>query len=218
MTTRICLALAIISGVCALAPRDGLADSDGYYCTADGYLAYEFSFSKYSSGEHVLTLIFFDDAPGRIESVEVPMDTFQVHGMKCEADAVEILAFTAIYRIELADRRNLVATKSRDFGENLNTDAGISIDDYRDFGNLIAWNSSTAGESAKDVDITVIPVAPANRAFGYSLHLTAYSDSHTTDGGSIHNIYTHSKIVKKAGARIEDILDIHSGFSEFTVD
>lgn len=138
--------------------------------------------------------------------------------MKCEADAVEVLAFTALYRIELADRRNLAATRTRDFGEDLNTDAGISIDDYRDFGNLIAWNSSTTGESAREADVLIIPVAPANRAFGYSLHLTAYSESHVTHGGSIHNVYTHNRIVKKAGARIEDILDIHSGFSEFTVD
>jgi hypothetical protein len=201
-----------------MAPRDSLADSDGYYCAADGYLAYEFSFSKYRSSEHVLTIVFFDDVPGRIEPVDVPLDAFQVHGMRCTADAVELLAFTALYRIDLIDRRSLNAKKIRDFGGQMDTDSGIDTDHYRNFGNLIAWNIATTGESLPGPEVDVISLSRINGTFAYSLHMTAYGESHAADGGSIHNIYTHSKIVKKAGARIEDILDIHSGFSMHSVD
>jgi len=207
----------MVSGLCAGAPRDGLADSDGYYCAAGGYLAYEFSFSKYSTGKHLLTIVFFDDAPGRIEPLDVALDPFQVHGMKCDEDSVEVLGFTALYRIDLSDRPNLAAARIRDLGGNMNAGSSINVADYRKFDNLVA-PIATAGGAPSGADVTIVPLAPTNRNFSYFLHLNAYSESHTGEGGSIHNIYTHSKIVKKAGARIEDIFDIHSGYSELTVD
>lgn len=218
MAARCCLVLALLFGLCALAPRDALADSDGYYCTTDRYIAYEFSFSKRLSSAHVLTVIFFDDAEGRIEAIDVTLAVFQVHGMKCGADAVEILSFKELYEIDLTDRGNLAAAKIREFGGNISTDPGVNVDDYRNLGNLGAWNSATANAPLAEPELTVIPLSSTNKTFKYFLHITAYSESHRYDGGSIHFTYIHSKIVKKNGPVVYDIFDIYSGYGEMTVD
>ena len=126
MTARYCLAFGLFLGLCVLTPRDALADSDGYYCTTDRYIAYEFSFSKRLSSAHVLTVVFFDDAEGRIEAIDVPLDVFQVHGMKCDDDAVELLSYAALYRIELSNRRNAAALKIREFVGNAYDNAGLN--------------------------------------------------------------------------------------------
>ncbi len=218
MTARCLLASTLLLGLCVLTPRGALADSDGYYCTTDRYIAYEFSFSKRLSSAHVLTVIFFDDTEGRIEAIEVPLAVFQVHGMKCDDDAVELLSSTELYRIDLSNRGNAATFKIREFDGNVYDNPDLNRDEYRGDGNLGAWNSVTASAPLPEPDLTVIPLSPANETFRYFLHITAYSESHLYDGGGIHFTYVHSKIVKKGGPVVYDIFDIHSGYSEMTVD
>ena len=218
MTARSCLAFGLFLGLCTLAPRDGLADSDGYYCTTDRYIAYEFSFSKRLSSAHVLTVVFFDDAEGRIEAIDVPLDVFQVHGMKCDDDAVELLSSTELDRIDLSNRRNAATLKIREFDGNVYNNPDLKRDEYRGDGNLGAWNSAMANAPLAEPELTVIPLSSANKTFKYSLHITAYSESHSYDDGSIHFTYIHSKIVKKGGPVVYDIFDIYSGYGEMTVD
>lgn len=218
MAARYCLALALLFGLYILTPRNALADSDGYYCTTDRYIAYEFSFSKRLSSAHVLTVIFFDDVEGRIEAIDVPLATFQVHGMKCDPDAVELLSFTELYRIDLSNRENAAALKIREFDGNANNNPDLNRDDYRGNGNLGAWNSVVGKSPLPKPALTVIPLSPANKNFKYFLHVTAYTESHLYDSGSIHFTYIHSKTVKKGGPAVYDIFDIFSGSSAMTVD
>jgi hypothetical protein len=73
------------------------ADSDGCYCTGNGYLAYELRFFRTPGPEapHVLRVIRFDD--GMRQAGEVIMEDFQVHQMTCDADRIEIAGFGKNY-------------------------------------------------------------------------------------------------------------------------
>lgn len=219
MTARYCFVFVVFFGLGALMPRAVLADSDGYYCKTDQYIAYEFSFSKYSWSKHVLTVVFFDDSPGEIASMDVPLAAFQVHGMKCGADAVEVLAFDALYRIDLSSRKNQAAVKIRSFEGNINDkDINLDIGDYNKIGNISGWNWELAGPySYSDrAKVAIIPLSAANETFKYFLHMDAYTEVNESDGGSVHNIYIHTKIVKKERVIVYDIHDIFSGHTMAT--
>jgi len=64
------------------------ADSDGYYCSAPGYLAVEFrAFSTPGlNGEHVLKILRFDEATGPRWTGEVSFEDFQPHALVCASN------------------------------------------------------------------------------------------------------------------------------------
>jgi len=58
------------------------ADSDGYYCVADKYLAYELRRAEADS-PHMLVVLRAD-----ADEINVTLPDFQVHGMRCTAGAM----------------------------------------------------------------------------------------------------------------------------------
>jgi hypothetical protein len=69
------------------------ADSDGFYCTAKGYIAYDLRSFKTPGlrAPHILRVVWFG---GGIRSGgEAAMQDFQVHELRCEADRVEIAGY-----------------------------------------------------------------------------------------------------------------------------
>ena len=85
-----------------------LADSDGYYCTGPGILAFETSLSV-APGEHRLHVLRFSpDGIVRHEPIVLP--EFQVHGVTCEVHAIEIEGTKTGCTVDLSDPANPVVT------------------------------------------------------------------------------------------------------------
>ena len=77
------------------------ADSDGYFCASSAFLAYEFSYSKDPSDQHKLYVLRFGAEPkGKPQWLKIP--GFQVHGMKCSADRVEMVGWDKRYVYSVA--------------------------------------------------------------------------------------------------------------------
>lgn len=82
--------------VLALGIGSAKADSDGYFCSSSAFLAYEFSYSKEPSDQHKLYLVRFGAEPkGKPQWLKIP--GFQVHGMRCSADRVEMVGWDKRY-------------------------------------------------------------------------------------------------------------------------
>lgn len=82
-------ALVIIAvGIALLSPRPVAADSDGYYCTGNGYLAWE-TRGLDRPGGHMLHIVRFS-AAGIERASPVALEDFQVHGMRCDERRVEL--------------------------------------------------------------------------------------------------------------------------------
>ncbi len=78
------------------------ADSDGYFCGGPGYLAYQFSGLSIPGQDHTLFVLELDPERGISAPRQFALEPFQVHGMRCLDDAVDLLAWDRIYRIDLA--------------------------------------------------------------------------------------------------------------------
>lgn len=76
----------IVVAMCLLSADLAFADSDAYYCTARGYLAFE---TRLGTGKHELHIVRFG-AAGITAAAPVALDDFQVHGMICRARQIEI--------------------------------------------------------------------------------------------------------------------------------
>ena len=75
-------------------------DSDGYYCAGHGYLAYQWNGLSVPTDGHVLHIITLDGRND--EPSEVSLERFQVHGMKCSRDRVELRGWDAIVSVALS--------------------------------------------------------------------------------------------------------------------
>jgi hypothetical protein len=94
MTRR--LAAFLITGTIAIAAQ---ADSDGHYCVGANYLAYELRFAQ--PGVH--TLVVLRAGPSHsMDEVKVALPDFQVHGMRCTAEAVELAAWDGVHALDLS--------------------------------------------------------------------------------------------------------------------
>ena len=80
----LCLALITV-GV-----GEAHADSDGYYCTGPGYVAYELrGWNWYTMGQHIVRVVKF--ANGKVAwAGDVAVKDFQPHLMKCDTSRVTI--------------------------------------------------------------------------------------------------------------------------------
>jgi hypothetical protein len=77
------------------------ADSDGYYCVGRHYLAYQFVFSIPPVGHHRLYVLRLD-TPSHIEPpAAFDLPEFQVHGMRCDEQLIELVAWDAVYTVHL---------------------------------------------------------------------------------------------------------------------
>ncbi len=91
------LALALFS-LTAVFPMLSRADSDGYSCASKGYLAYELR-EGLTPGVvgHVLRVVRFEPERGVYVAGEVSLPDFQVQGMTCSQDRVEILGWPKVF-------------------------------------------------------------------------------------------------------------------------
>ncbi len=76
------------------------ADSDGYFCVGNDYIAYQFGLAAPPVGPHRLTIVRFG-ARGFYAPQVVDLPQFQVHGMSCGDDVVRVAGFDRIYAIAL---------------------------------------------------------------------------------------------------------------------
>ena len=75
------------------------ADSDGYFCAAAGYLAFETRLSS-TPMKHELHVVRFSKA-GISAMPPIVLDDFQVHAMSCRSGAVEINGWEKTYSIDI---------------------------------------------------------------------------------------------------------------------
>ena len=95
------LTLAAVVLTTLAVPGVAYADSDGYYCTGRGYLAYQFGMAPKPIAPHRVYVISTRGPQGIPEPAVLEMPQFQVHGMVCGDGWIDIASFTTIYRITL---------------------------------------------------------------------------------------------------------------------
>ena len=83
-----------------LLPSLALADSDGYYCMGPGFVAYEVSLTGDTPG-HWLHVVRVSAANGIVRLQPIALPEFQVHGMTCRDDGVDLDGWTARHSISL---------------------------------------------------------------------------------------------------------------------
>ena len=88
----------VLGGVLLSSPTSLRADSDGYFCSGPGYLAYELAFS-FGVHEHVLYIVSLSDSAGIGHPATVALPRFQVHGMRCDSGAVALLGWDFLYTV-----------------------------------------------------------------------------------------------------------------------
>lgn len=97
------LAVILAAVVLTTASATLVADSDGYYCAGPDYLAWE-TRGFHTDGVHRLHFLRLTaDGPAPRSTVVLP--DFQLHGMRCEADALTLYAFTAAHHVALDGHR-----------------------------------------------------------------------------------------------------------------
>jgi len=92
--------VALVALALAL-PGLAYADSDGYYCTGRGYLAYQFGMAPMPIAPHRVHVISIRGPQGIPEPSTLELPQFQVHGMLCGDGWIDIASFTTLYRITL---------------------------------------------------------------------------------------------------------------------
>ncbi len=98
------IVVVIVSAIVFLLPASAAADSDGYFCTGRGYLAYETRFATTPS-RHELHVVRFSTTRGIVADQPVILDDFQVHGMRCLPSKVELVGWTMTYSVDISGSR-----------------------------------------------------------------------------------------------------------------
>jgi hypothetical protein len=180
-----------------------LADSDGYFCTAEGYLAYELREWSVPDKKHVLCIIRVGGHRGIEDPFTLVLGDFQLHGMKCNPQEILISSWDSTYVVALpANAPPVIKSVLLHQPGQIPQDRALaeSITDSR--------RSSVVG----------IPVnRPGNT---YELQIVHVEEDHTTAGkGGLIKHHTTSKLVEKdrAGKILHEKL-IHAGTSDETVD
>jgi hypothetical protein len=83
-----------------LFPSLAHADSDGYYCIGPGFVAYEMSFSAAASG-HWLHIVRVSTEKGIVRLPPIALPEFQVHGMTCRENGVDLDGWTTRHGVTL---------------------------------------------------------------------------------------------------------------------
>jgi len=108
---RICRALAVAILLAGFA-RDAHADSDGWFCVGPNYVGYELSFSAGQDG-HFLGVATLGGKDGISGPARVTIPDFQVHGMACKRDSVELLGWEAVYVVDIRNPLSPALTDTR---------------------------------------------------------------------------------------------------------
>ena len=95
-----------------LVARAASADSDTYFCDGPGYLAYELREWSAPERRHVLKIVFVGGADGISDPQTVPLDDFQLHGMKCEPRRILLLGWDRSFTVALSNGRSPTVTSA----------------------------------------------------------------------------------------------------------
>jgi hypothetical protein len=91
------------------------ADSDGYFCHATGFVAWETRRGAATS-EHTLHIVRFNSAAGILATEKVALPDFQVHGISCGPTLVELAGWTVRYRVDITlPNRPIVTSQPQQF-------------------------------------------------------------------------------------------------------
>ena len=139
-----------------------MADSDGYYCTGPGYLAYQFGFAAPPVGLHRLHIIRFGGAAGVQAPIVFDLPQFQVHGIRCGDRSVRLAAYDAIYTVVMDDMNRPVRYETTPW-----VDKGhVPPEFVGQFANLGGW-SRAAGTLKTDR----VPLGTVDRGGQYYLEI-----------------------------------------------
>jgi hypothetical protein len=193
--------LASLSFLLLLAGRV-LADSDGHFCTSEGYLAYELRGWSVPEKKHVLKIIRVGGHQGIGEPFTLALGDFQVHGMRCDPHEILISSWHSTYVVELSasappETKSVLPHQPGQMSQEL---VAASITDSR---------RSTVVE---------IPLNQIGNT--YELQIVHSEEDHTAPGkGGLIRHRTTSKLVEKdETGRILQEKVIYAGTSDETVD
>jgi hypothetical protein len=100
----------LVTAAVLLFPSLALAD-DGYYCIGPGFVAYEVSLSGAASG-HWLHVVRVSAAKGIVRLPPTALPEFQVHGMTCRENGVDLEGWTARHSVSLHDDGRATVTST----------------------------------------------------------------------------------------------------------
>ena len=104
MKSLLIVALVVLVVLGVVVPGTAYADSDGYYCTGPGYLAYQFGMPPKPVALHRVYVISTRGPEGIPEPAALELPQFQVHGILCGEGWVDVASFTTVYRITLDEK------------------------------------------------------------------------------------------------------------------
>ncbi len=96
---KVTVLLSLITVAAALAAR---ADSDGYYCVGDSYLAYELRVSQPQLDDQHVLMILRAGPDQSIQELTIALPDFQVHAMRCRAGTVDLAGWDAVHTADLS--------------------------------------------------------------------------------------------------------------------
>ena len=111
------VALAVLLCVRGVAPA--FADSDSFYCTGKGYIAFDLRSFIHPDlkAPHVLRFFRFNAERGIYKASEWPMKDFQIHGMWCSDSRIVVAGSeNARYVFDIADHESRSSSASDDDG------------------------------------------------------------------------------------------------------
>jgi hypothetical protein len=109
MTKRL-PARCVLALIVTCIPSAAAADSDGYFCSAPGVIA----FDNFIPGEpgRLIKIVRFDAASGIEPEEEIRIDDdFQTHGMVCRPGTIEVYSWDHVYLLDTTVR---LASKLRE--------------------------------------------------------------------------------------------------------
>lgn len=172
---------AILLALCLSATMATHADSDGFYCFSENFVALERRSFDGDRGHGVMVTPLSDYGIGEGIFVEIP--DFQTHAMTCESSGIHLLSWNDEYRIKRSDSSTFQYAGSSpcpDCPHRLKSEFTMQ-----------AWSTQ-----AKDETL------PANSEFGVSFDLVFGREAQAFSGVIEHT--TIMKIVRKIDGKFID--------------
>jgi hypothetical protein len=109
--------IVAVLGLAALIPGVAVADSDGYFCIGKGFVAYEMRSATARAG-HFLHIVRVAHSTGITRLPPVALEDFQVHGMTCRDDGVDLHGWTTRYTVDIASAKPVVTATPAAFAQH----------------------------------------------------------------------------------------------------
>lgn len=179
------------------------ADSDGYWCTSNGYLAYELRSWSPPGGRHVLNVVRVGGPAGIAEPISVGLEEFQLHGIQCLPDRVVLWSWDKTYTVVLPGGG---ATKAPSSSAHA---PGQIPKEHA------VKNSLTGARASSRVSL-----ASADSKHSYALEIEHREEKETTPdrGGAIHHYVKSRVAMRDPDGALSKEKAIYEGAYEETVD